>query len=184
MEIGLRVKKSSIQGAGLGLWATRDFGFKKNIMQLDYETINNAELQKRYNYKDEKGAQVVGIGPYAFSINNSKDTIGDAMCVRNTPSFANDKTKSRGAGYQGANAVLKNITSTVWLQTKGGTVAQNKPDSKAVAIKAGQEIFLAYGRGYWDDADKVGVKDRRVGVSKAKETKRGRVGQIHRVRAT
>lgn len=187
-EIGLRIKKSTIKGAGLGLFAARDFGYNQNIMKLDYDTISDEELKKRYDYTDKDGKAVIGLAPYAFAINSAKGIIGDAACTRNAPSFANDKTKSRGSGYKGANAIFKpynwpagSDNWEVWLKSKRSKIqSQNKPGSKAVAIKAGQEIFIAYGRQYWDVAHTSNIAHKRAKISKAKDASKGDKGRIIR----
>jgi hypothetical protein len=134
--IGLRIKDSTIAAAGRGLFATRDMEKGENIMQFDFEKLNGADMRARYDYDDTEGT-----APYGFKISGMQDTYGDAACLRNPPSFANDpKNKKK------VNAIFKPYDvrgrTQVWLQTRK-------------TIKAGAEIFVDYGADYWKKMDNI-----------------------------
>ncbi len=135
----LAIKKSTIPGAGKGLFAirTKTKGltqkeknapiFKKDevITKYEGEHITNQELTNRY---DKTTPPVVEYtAPYALSIKNGNDVvIVDAACKRGIGALANRKP------FRLANAKL----------TSRGNLTALKP------IRDGQEIFTDYGKAY------------------------------------
>ena len=169
--IGVRTGPSTIPNAGMGLFATRDFKFNVPIMRFEFEQVTRQQLDSRYNYKDDDGNDVSGLAPYGITLSAAANQYADAACSRNAPSFANDKRGVRGP-YHGANATISpyranaNAEWQVWLRTRKGTPAQNKPSSEAVAIHAGDEIFISYGPQYWNGAGTITTLQHRVPVAK------------------
>jgi hypothetical protein len=145
VEVGVRIGPSTIANAGRGLFATRDMKFNTPIMAFEYDVLTADELRERYDYDDPQGNRVVGVAPYGFTVSVARNEHGDAACHRNAPSFANQNRQNAAR----TNARIQPSEHGVWLYTKRGTAAQNRPTSKAIAIRAGEEIFINYGAQYW-----------------------------------
>lgn len=169
--VGVRTGPSTIPNAGMGLFATRDFKYNVPIMRFEFEHVTRQQLNARYNYKDNEN-DVIGLAPYGITLSAAANQYADAACTRNAPSFANDKRSARGP-YHGANATISpyraNAASEwqVWLRTRKGTPAQNKPSSEAVAIHAGDEIFISYGPQYWAGAGTISSSQHRVPTTRS-----------------
>lgn len=118
---GLRIRASSIPGAGLGLWATKRFEAGDPI------TPYSGDLVPLHH--DEVG------GPYYLQLNRHR-AIDAARTNTASGRYAND---ARGSNpRQGPNAALV-------LDTRRG-VGRVKATA---AINPGQEIFVSYGPSYW-----------------------------------
>ena len=129
VEIGVKIDTSSIPNAGRGLFTTKAFAKNVPIMRLDYQRLTQQETDARYDYDN-----VVGTAPYGISLNaHVKNTVADAACIRNAPSFANDSRDNR------INARFQYHNKKVWLRT-------------TKAIPANKEIFIRYGAQYWQGA--------------------------------
>jgi SET domain-containing protein len=128
MNKDVLVKRSSLPGAGKGLFAKRDFKKGERIIEYGGEIITESELNKRAENN------VYG---YSFYINSRR--VIDAFYTPNELArYANDaKGLFRKEG-------LKNNCSYViynhrcWIQAE-------RP------IKAGEELFVSYGASYWRD---------------------------------
>ncbi len=184
-HIGLKIAKSSIPNAGFGVFAARDFEYGEYIMSFMFRKSSLREIRERYDYTNDQGVHQEGIAPYTFKIGGIPDTYGDAACVRNAPSIVNDK-KSRSA----ANVIFKTFINkdasgkthpTVWLKVK--PYKGKKRPRNPIAISAGQELFVEYGKDYWNTINKMktfGHSLRRVKVSASPEAQHGKRGRIMR----
>jgi len=122
------VKKSNIPGSGKGLFAKVDFKKGERIIEYLGEIITEAELDKRAE-NDIYG--------YAFFI--SKKKCVDAYYTPEALArYAND-----AAGLVRVTGVKNNCCYSIWKNR--GWIEAEKP------IKAGEEIFVSYGKEYWKD---------------------------------
>jgi hypothetical protein len=116
---GLRIKLSSVLGAGMGLWATRDIRPKAHV--ADY---TGTKLVLR---SDEHG------GPYCLQMNR-REAI-DAARTNTAPGrWVNDP---RGTGQP------PNTSFVVNTRYRTGRLIASR------LIRKGEEIFVSYGTGYW-----------------------------------
>ena len=118
----LAIRPSTIPNAGDGLFALKDF--KKGEFISDYigEELTQQNKDNRYGNTQQD------IAPYAIKV--SKNKIIDCACTRSIGSYANHK---KG-----------NINASI-------SVYMGKAEIKASKnIKDGQEIFISYGRDYWN----------------------------------
>jgi SET domain-containing protein len=124
----LVVKKSTIPGAGKGLFITRDVKKGERIVEYLGEIITEAELDRRAE-KDIYG--------YAFYI--SKKKCIDAYYVPDAIArFAND-----AKGITRVPGLNNNCSYEVW-KNRGWIKAEKN-------IKAGSELLVSYGAEYWKD---------------------------------
>lgn len=149
MQNDLVVKKSTLSGAGKGLFTKKDI--KKGERFLEYlgEIVTEAELDRRAE-KDIFG--------YAFYI--SKKKCIDAYYTPNELArYANDaKGLSRVKG-------LNNNACYVVYRNSGWIKAERN-------IKAGEEIFVSYGAEYWRDIKyNLKLDQERKSTKKAKKKK-------------
>ena len=84
---GLRIKPSSVPGAGLGLFATEDFSRTDNIAPYTGEQLTRAAVEQRYG--DERGEYVL--------CRDSKRCIDSRATNSSAARFAND---SRGTDFR------------------------------------------------------------------------------------
>jgi SET domain-containing protein len=116
-ELGLVVKKSTIPGAGLGLFTT--VARKRGDIITEYvgEVVDDAIEDERYGNTT---------APYSLEV--SKNRVIDPACKRGIGSYANHNPQSTAnAGFAKNSA------------TKGAVIRARK------AIKAGNEVFVNYG---------------------------------------
>jgi hypothetical protein len=144
-EFGLRIKKSTIRNAGRGLFATKDFKKGDKIMKLKFQRLTKKQIDDRYDYYlcDNNGKCTEGLGSYSFTINARKGTYGDSACVRNAPSYANDKKNHANVKFAPDKGSRKTKVDVWFVTTKN--------------IKAGQELFHSYGQLYWQSGPSVGA---------------------------
>ena len=134
-DLKVKIKKSTIQDAGKGLFAEcpkadRKICFKRNDFIVDYngQVLNEAQLNLRYGEGDDNTA------PYAIQIKN-KDNYEDAALQRSIGSTINFPPNNK--------------TSNVKLWDDG-----NKVFIKALKqIKHGEELFSDYGNDYQFDSN-------------------------------
>ena len=125
----LDVKKSQLPGAGLGLWAKRDFKKGEIIVMYDGERVTWKECEKR-NLEQE------GHGGYYMFINKRR-CIDAQHTLWAKGRYANDACGvSRVPGLRN-NSRYEVIDGDVFI------VASRN-------IKAGEEIFVSYGKSYWN----------------------------------
>ncbi len=147
----LSIKKSKIPGAGKGLFAEKLFKRGDKVVEYLGEIVSWAECLKR-NSKMKNG-----IGTYYFYINERK-CIDAQYSVNEFARYAND-----AAGFVRIEGVRNNSFYQV-DKGKAYIVASRN-------IKIGDEIFVAYGKEYWDalrenDLDKK-VKRKKKNVSES-----------------
>ncbi len=128
MNNNFKVKKSTIPGAGKGLFTLCDI--KKGELILEYlgEIITEAECDKRAE-KDEYG--------YIFYISKKKcvDAFNTPEALARYANDANGLTKIKG---------IRNNCCYEVSKQRGWIKAEKN-------IKAGEEIFVRYGAEYWRD---------------------------------
>lgn len=141
------VKKSTLPGAGKGLYTKRDIKKGERIVEYLGEIVTEAELDRRAE-KDIYG--------YAFYI--SKKKCIDAYYTPNELArYANDAkglTKIKGVNNNCCYVVYKN---SGWIKAEKN-------------IKAGAEIFVAYGAEYWKDIrDNIKLDKEKLAKKKKKK---------------
>ena len=155
---GLEIKTSKIPNAGKGLFATRDFKKGDGIITVTFRKLKKKEIDNLYDYIDPiTQKKVEGVAPYGFDMDATDK--GDAACIRNAPSYANDRVGRSNVRYEQDD---KNV---MWL-----AATKN--------IKAGDELYNNYGQKYWKAIDtnphslqRVGVRDRHPSGTRGKIVK-------------
>ena len=122
-EKNLRIKKSQIPGAGLGLWTTRKFKPSERIGKYVGEKMSRDKVDERY--PGNTRAEYV-LCPTANHCIDARRT--NVSAVR----FAND---ARGTRFKN-NAMIR----------PRADVVRSKPQR---GIPKDREIFLSYGTAYW-----------------------------------
>ena len=130
-KLGLVVRQSTIQGAGKGLFVTREFKKGSTIGRYAGELLSTEEHNRRYGGSDQDHA------PYSLRTSNGGDRVVSAECKRGVMSMANGtKRKSR------ANArFVDNLRSDGTIRIE----ATRK-------IRPGTEVLIHYGRDYFATA--------------------------------
>ena len=130
----LSIKKSQIPSAGQGLWAEKDFKRGEIIIKYDGERISWKECERR-NMAQE------GYGCYYLFI--SKNKCIDAQYT----TWAQGRYANDAAGLIRKEGLRNNAKYEI---IKGEAFIKASRN-----IKAGEEIFVSYGRGYWNTLRKV-----------------------------
>lgn len=131
---GVKVAASTIQGAGLGLFAARGFDKHELLTEYDGERITHAQALALRQQGEATHVRVVST--FFAYINGLKEPIDG----RGGGSFANDIDRSKS--LRRCNAVFATRVDSWSGETKVFLKAER-------AIRAGEEIWIAYGRGYW-----------------------------------
>jgi len=146
----LEVKKSTIPGAGKGLFTKRDIKKGERIVEYLGEVITEAELDKRAE-KDIYG--------YAFYI-NKKRCIDAYYTPEAIARYAND-----AKGLTRIKGLNNNACYDIW-KNRGWIKAEKN-------IKAGSEIFVSYGADYWKDIKyNIKLDEERAAEAKKKKAKK------------
>ena len=139
---GLKIEKSTIPGAGLGLFTTDKKEFKKNekIDEYSGEVISKKELDNRYPGKET-------LAPYAIALKRHRNNTKYVDAIKSNSGmvrYANNcRSKKDRPHCTGNNATLKDNNSQP-------NPSQRKPVLKATrTIKSNTEILTSYGRNYW-----------------------------------
>lgn len=128
MDADLLVKKSTLKGAGKGLFTKTDIKKGQRIVEYLGEIVTEAELDRRAEND---------IFGYAFYINKNK-CIDAYYTPDELARYANDArglVRIKGLTNNACYSVYKN---SGWIQAEKD-------------IKAGEEIFVSYGAEYWRD---------------------------------
>lgn len=129
---GVEVRPSQIPGAGMGLFTTRDVRKGDRIVHYGGEEITPDEMHNRYGWmRDDTNEYIQVVAPYAMTIRDSTNTL-DAIRIRGAASYMNDATTST------------QYTNNVDLATDFVYAQRN--------LRAGEELFTAYGDEYWSCA--------------------------------
>jgi uncharacterized protein len=148
--MSLEVKKSRIPGAGKGLFAKEVFKRGDRVIEYTGEIVTWAECQRRNEALD-------GVGMYYFYVSDKKCI--DAQHVpESLARYANDASGLvRLPGFRN-NARFEVIKSKPYI------IASR-------TIKPGDEIYVAYGKEYWDAMRANGFEPTYKKSSKAKVKK-------------
>lgn len=128
MDSDFVVKKSTLKGAGKGLFTKKDIKKGERIIEYLGEIVTEAELDRRAE-KDIYG--------YAFYISKKK-CVDAYFTPKELARYANDAkglTKIKGITNNCCYVVYKN---SGWIKAEKN-------------IAAGSEIFVAYGAEYWKE---------------------------------
>lgn len=127
----LYVDKSTIPNSGNGLFAKKDFKKGEVICKFSGDLIDNDEVEKR-DVGGERSHYFI-----ALDDNLTLDVYGSSCLAR----YAND---AEGFGkIQG-----KGNNSTIYANKRGSPGAYIAATRN---IKSGEEIFVDYGKDYWDN---------------------------------
>lgn len=146
--MNLEIKKSQIPNAGMGLYTHQLIKRGEVVVEYKGEVITWAQCQKRNDALE-------GVGAYYFYISDRKCV--DAL---HTPEalarYAND-----AAGIVRIEGYRNNARFEV-IKGKPYIVASRN-------IKPGEEVFVSYGKVYWDAMRKNGFDPKHKGTTKKLE---------------
>lgn len=125
----LEIKESKIPNAGKGLFAKAIFKRGQPILEYTGEQITWAQCRKRNEALD-------GVGAYYFYVSERK-CIDALYCLDSLARYAND-----AAGFVRIPGIRNNSRFEI-IKGKPYIVASR-------TILPGQEIFVSYGRSYWN----------------------------------
>jgi SET domain-containing protein len=125
----LYVKKSQLPKAGKGLWTSEDIKKGERVCEYEGERLTWKECLKRNENQKGKGA-------YYFFI-NSKNCVDAQYTPDALGRYAND------AAGPGRKEGFRNNCKYDVIKGKPYIVATRN-------IKAGSEIFVSYGKEYWE----------------------------------
>ena len=155
---GVTLAPSGIAGAGLGLFATRDFQAGEPITEYTGQLISHAQGRKlsladrshvraRFGFRDAIDGKRM---PDGTPITDP----ATQMAGRGIAAFANDAYNS--ATYSNnADFDIKNSPATDAIIERGNINRLDREGERVVfiratrLIKAGEEIFIPYGTDYW-----------------------------------
>jgi SET domain-containing protein len=136
LEKHLYLKKSTLPGAGLGLFTKIDI--PKGMLIVEYKG-------RLVNWKDVKAED--GYNAYLFKL-NSKYALNALTYYKSFARYAND-----ARGFSKITG-LKNNTEYI--------VKKNQCFISSIRkIYRGEEIFVPYGKAYWDLMKKINSKGKR-----------------------
>jgi len=130
----LSVKESQLPLAGQGLWAQKDFKRKEIICKYEGEQVTWKECQRRNEAQ-------VGYGCYYLYINERK-----CIDAQHTP-WAIGRYANDAAGLSRIKKLRNNARYEI-IKGEAYIVASRN-------IKNGEEIFVSYGRSYWNIISKT-----------------------------
>src|SRR4051812_13914781 len=129
-DLGLEIQCSSIKAAGRGLFTLWKRKRRDVIVEYQGETIDKKELDRRYS-----PANFLAV----YSLAVTADCFIDSACWRSIGAYANGSCKG----------TLPNARFKINLGSRTVRIVATK------IIPAGREIFVSYGRSYWNGASKV-----------------------------
>jgi len=136
VDMSLQVKPSTIPDSGKGLFTKTPIKKGETVVEYTGEIVTWKTCQKR-NEKQE------GFGGYYFYI-SEKRCIDAQYDLNALARYAND-----AAGFSRIPGIRNNCRYEV-IKNKAYIVASRN-------IKPGEEIFVAYGRDYWNALKKNGL---------------------------
>ena len=122
-DSGLRIMRSQVAAAGMGLWTTRRFKPNEKIGKYTGERLTHQQMLERYPNNKR--------GEYVLCPNNGY-CIDGAKTNSSSIRFANDARQTPHKN----NAVFK----------QGSDVLRAGPQG----IPANREVFVSYGSAYWN----------------------------------
>ncbi|MDZ4668892.1 MAG: SET domain-containing protein [bacterium] len=125
----LEIKKSHIPGAGKGLFASALFKRGDRVIEYTGDIITWAQCKKRNETLD-------GVGAYYFYV-SAKKCVDAQNCLDSLARYAND-----AAGFVRIDGIRNNSRFEV-IRGKPFIIASRN-------IKPGEEVFVSYGKEYWD----------------------------------
>ncbi len=143
---GLAVKKSQIPGVGLGLYS-----FNKTFHKGDRIVEYTGDV-KPFNPHDPK------LNPYGVQINKKEIIDADNPHRHSVARYSNDCRPINKQKHQCAG----NNAKLVYYDPKDVKNTEFEPYAGKVFIEAiktihpGEEIFVSYGKAYWEDMKKFG----------------------------
>ena len=143
----LYVKKSKLPNAGKGLLTTSEIKKGEVVCEYEGEKITWKECLKRNESQD-------GFGAYYFFVNN-KNCVDAQHTVWALARYAND-----AAGFGRVKGLTNNCKYEV-IKGKPYIVATRN-------LKAGDEVFVSYGKEYWNAIKDIFEKEK---AKKGKEIK-------------
>jgi len=147
-KAGVKIKKSTIPGAGMGLFATKEFRSREKI--CDY---GGKLMSKEMSDKIDSG---YAVGVSDGKVRDSASTQAGIGRYANTCRTKNKREKD----CKGNNAEL--VESSMGRRVHLETI-----DNKR--IKKGDEVLVRYGRGYWKDYDKMVKQKKRRATKRNKK---------------
>ena len=139
------IKKSSIPGAGMGVFASKNI--KKDSIITEYK----GKIYKNSNEQKLKNINKIELDEYTLNLGNGKSIIGDKNCrnVNSCAQLINDRAildNPQKLIYENANKYIKSIENVncEFVTISGKTYAKAVKD-----IKKGEELFIHYGYNYW-----------------------------------
>lgn len=153
--MSLEIKKSRIPGAGKGLFATTLFKRGERVIEYTGEIITWAECKKRNETLD-------GVGAYYFYV-SSRKCVDAQNCLDSMARYAND-----AAGIARIPGIRNNSRFEV-IKGKPYIIASRN-------IKPGDEIFVGYGKEYWD-----AMRENGFGLDKKQKEKQLAAHEHHKV---
>lgn len=129
----LTIKKSQISSSGLGLWTEKDLKRGEVIVKYEGETVSWKECERRNEAQE-------GYGGYYLFISKNK-CIDAQYTLWAQGRYAND-----AAGLFRIEGIRNNARYVV-IKGEGYIMASRN-------IKAGEEIFVSYGKAYWNTVRK------------------------------
>ena len=130
-KLGLVVRQSTIQGAGKGLFVTREFKKGSTIGRYAGEILSRVEHNRRYGGSDEDH------GPYSLRTSNSGNRVVSSECKRGIMSMANGTKRKSKANARFVDKLRADGTIRVEAIRR---------------IKQNDEILIHYGRDYFKTA--------------------------------
>jgi SET domain-containing protein len=151
--MSLEIKKSKIPGAGKGLFTNAPIKRGEKVIEYTGEIITWKECQARNEKMD-------GFGAYYFYISEKK-CIDAEHILDSLARYAND-----AAGFIRLPGVRNNCRYEV-IRNRVYVIASRN-------LKPGDEIFVAYGKEYWDALrhNGIGPDTKKKKVTKKKEPKK------------
>lgn len=121
----LVVKPSQIKGAGLGLFTTKEIKRDEVICRYNGELLTDRQVTIRVNRGED-----------SYFVETNTEVIMDSRKVKGVAKYANDAVGLKKSDFRNNALITFDDDDDVCL------IATRK-------IKAGEEIFTAYGKEYW-----------------------------------